>query len=963
MPKENTEATTPTQNIPISIIPLSFTVERNSKTGKKAYYPLNSSQDDPNREEIKKLPVPPDWQTTNAYIELDSLSNKLPSFAIRTGKDLVVIDCDSRLGTDLIEDNLIPYPLHDKPHYIVQSDKGFRHYYFTPTDYYRNSEIFRETRIAIDPKETKIDILHGRSFVFGVCEGNKTKYTIQGEPLHYDYTAKLKPKKEPKYLCDENGRRKMDRSGNPIVDTTIPDNRLLGNYEVVDNEGNPTDEPIYIPSKAEKVVGYKLTPIPNNIVDLLVSKIKTSYTALDTDFKPLATYMLPVINTSLANYSREYNKLSSLTIPLTTPEGTTLDDYGMRQKLNATKKALCYPTIINMLRLLTPSAYRHYVEPDFDPNRVPDGEGINYLQALSTKLAVDPSVDLDTHKEVITFIATELWEDPLDNGRLTTFLDNIVRQTFSATKKPIFIHVPDISNQPLVSINDNEYLPIYRTLDDDYIIPKSSGSIEVVRGIANFKKTVTSANYDLIIQGASVNIDNVTAFKRITELIKTVQIRDLSYKPTGEYLEDGSLYYNVYKANKYLSIIRGNYMQDSEYLGEEYHPTISKIIRNIMADNLYVYDRRVAERELIEKEYGKDFVANNSRYSLEDVQADKMLDTGLDKLGIKMDMYDKFIVFLAHKLKTLDYSPLVFQLMGNRGIGKSLLMQVLNLLTDSVVEVTIASKNNNFNKDQEGAMFLNEDENKVSQYLIDEIKRLSGKQYRRIEGKGDNATFALNVSTYISTTNATTPLAETLDDRRFITFSGFKADKFNYTDKTELTIIKELEQFSLLLRDTKLLDYKIYNDANQWHDSIHFTNMEERTNNISGTDKAVAVASLIYDLPNIKNGKDLYKRCELIFGELFHFTITKESAIHIVLNKFPKMFRLDDLSPVTHDITRDELKKVGLDKHLKRDTNATSNLYGTAFYKLEIKVTSHIADEFNKCEYSQVTSSIDLSSN
>ena len=101
-----------------------------------------------------------------------------------------------------------------------------------------------------------------------------------------------------------------------------------------------------------------------------------------------------------------------------------------------------------------------------------------------------------------------------------------------------------------------------------------------------------------------------------------------------------------------------------------------------------------------------------------------------------------FIMFFGSQaLKTLDYSPLVFQMMGNRGIGKSLFMAILDQLTAGVVEVSFSKSNAQFNEEQESALFLNEDEGLVTTKLVNSIKKLSGKAKVLIEGKGKNTIY------------------------------------------------------------------------------------------------------------------------------------------------------------------------------------------------------------------------------
>ena len=104
-------------------------------------------------------------------------------------------------------------------------------------------------------------------------------------------------------------------------------------------------------------------------------------------------------------------------------------------------------------------------------------------------------------------------------------------------------------------------------------------------------------------------------------------------------------------------------------------------------------------------------------------------------------------------------------------------MQLLELVTNATARMKLTASNNQFNADTAGKMFVNEDEGIVTAQVINSMKELSGNQRSRIEGKGIDAYMARNVATYIATTNKTTPLAETVDDRRFVTFSSFKGKR------------------------------------------------------------------------------------------------------------------------------------------------------------------------------------------
>ena len=477
-------------------IPLEMSIERDKETGKKLYI------DSITKKSLSKPKLPHKWQ--NIKIQ----SPQSPSYAIVLGDDTLVIDCDDQVATSLIDDHLVPTTPDQQDHYIVISDKGFKHFYFTPTDYYRASIIYKTSRLPIG----KIDMLHGRSIVYAPCALNKTKDVLSGSEL-------------------------------------------------------------------------AITPIPDNIVDLLCELLgKRATEAQSDDYAPLTSYLAPMITQSLALYER------------------TKD----------------YRDLQNMMMLITPSRFKHALKPDFHPDRVPDGEGIDYLQAITSKIGRDPSISLKLHIELLQLVTQTLWSDPLSSEELKAHTDNIAKQTYSKTGQKIFVYSPEATIMPLVSINNNPYMPIYRTLDDQYILAKPKGGVEVIKGLSNFKRAMLSKNYKMMV--ANHEINNGAYMNKAIESLDTATIKELVYHPAGIYEEDGSLFYNIYTPNRFLGIIRNQYKQEAEAKAT---PIIDSILRNLVCDHA-----------------NPEAVVHN------------------------------FEMFLSHKLKTLDYSPIVFQIMGNRGVGK-----------------------------------------------------------------------------------------------------------------------------------------------------------------------------------------------------------------------------------------------------------------------------------------------------
>lgn len=783
-----------------TIIPVNFKITRNQTTGKKVYQSIA-----PGTKTVLNGPViPKNWQTTEDYEGITY--RQAPAYVIRCDDDLIVVDCDDQDTTDYIDSILVPsIPIE---HYIVQSDKGFRHYYFTPTDYYKNSPLYKDSRLALG----KIDVLHGRSLVFAPNANNDTKSVLQG-------------------VKDDNS-----------------------------------------------ILGYHVTSIPDNIVDALVARLTKHTAEFSDDYTPLTSYLAPLIEQGLALYGRSRN----------------------------------YLDIQALMQLLTPARYRDMVKPDFHPNRVHDGSGINYLQAMSTKLAQDPSISVALHREVIELVAQQLWSAPLSDAQVTQFLSNLTTQTYAATGKLIFRYDPNATLQPLVSANGYSYMPVYRTLDDDYIVTKPAGGAEIIPGTSNFKRAMSSKNYDILVNGQKVNLDTNIAMKKVQDAMKSCRLVTLAYRNSGEFEEEGSLYYNLYIPTKYLSIIRGTYQADKSSSPDTW-PTIKQIISNL------VYDH------------------NNSISASSSISASPITSSISASNTEDNKQYKLFLEFLSHKLKTLEYSPLVFQLMGNRGVGKGLLMAILEYLTQATTQVSFSASNAQFNAHTEGKMFLNEDEGLVTQKLVNMAKKISGSKITMIEKKGVDAMPQRNIGTYIFSTNKETPMAETADDRRFITFSSFKAPQLQIRN-VETLIVLELEEFALYLRDLKISTPEAYVNAKLWHDSVHYSNFEELTQTTQHLPSRIA--NFVFQLQHL-TGREIHEQLTDMLGQHYHYLRTKKSpcTIGIPLAQHPKLVRESDKAELTHEVTRAQLKGVELDRFIVREANPNNNGYGQRIYKLVLELS------------------------
>lgn len=508
---------------------------------------------------------------------------------------------------------------------------------------------------------------------------------------------------------------------------------------------------VFTPSKGnntKKLVSKpsQLCPIPNHIVDWLQQRLMdTTIKQAQSSYTSIVTYMGPRLKTLLEQYKGSGNN---------------------RQYIQQALQYLC------------PSRYRPMIQPDYDPNRIEDGEGINFLQALVARLGIDPTISLEQAKEFISIIALQCWDDPLPEQRLNTLLESIPTQTYP-DGSPVFVYDPNITETGLLAAFEGDgYYPVYRTPDDVYLLTNSNGGVIKTTGLRNLATTLSSSNFSLLLNGKPIPSAQIhKALKMSVEHMKTVKIVENPKKSFGFYTEDYIPYFNIYKQTKYQAIVKGEHLRERKV--ERIPPTIYKVISNVFYDHVTTN---------INGEFNDKIVIN-------------------------------FLQFISHKLKTLDYSPLVFQFLGRKGSGKDTLIDViLGSLFGGVGERPIKASNSQFNEDYATKAIVKIDEARATETLREELKKLSGAVITRVEPKRQTAYYIPNISTYFVTANKASLLKEDILDRRFVPILSFKAPILTI-ERLHERIQLELEDFALYLRDLPAIDMITYTNATRWQDN------------------------------------------------------------------------------------------------------------------------------------------------
>jgi len=99
--------------------------------------------------------------------EANTAIASLSSFAIMPEDTLVVVDTDSAKAYNDITQLTAKLP----ETFVVMSDQGFGHFYYTPTPYFLSSPVAHTSRRDVGD----IDVLQGKCLTWGYGEGNSTK--------------------------------------------------------------------------------------------------------------------------------------------------------------------------------------------------------------------------------------------------------------------------------------------------------------------------------------------------------------------------------------------------------------------------------------------------------------------------------------------------------------------------------------------------------------------------------------------------------------------------------------------------------------------------------------------------------------------------------------------------------------------------------------------------------------------
>lgn len=174
--------------------------------------------------------------------------------------------------------------------------------------------------------------------------------------------------------------------------------------------------------------------------------------------------------------------------------------------------------------------------PDLHPDRIPDGEGYNFLQSISGALMLDQSIDKDLHKKILMFL-NGLYSIPIDPKRVLALWE-------SDCAKPAYRYNPNWNTQTYSRNNrENEVCEYYAYLEDSqYVYYK----INTALGHINKLRSKLTLAEDITVETTKVEKPNDI----ISKVLTLDEVISVPYRQSGILRNiSGRLLLNTYVRN------------------------------------------------------------------------------------------------------------------------------------------------------------------------------------------------------------------------------------------------------------------------------------------------------------------------------------------------------------------------------------------------------------------------------
>lgn len=417
---------------------------------------------------------------------------------------------------------------------------------------------------------------------------------------------------------------------------------------------------------------------------------------------------------------------------------------------------------------------------ELHPDRLPDGNGYNYLLSVSGVFMKDPSISPDIHKELLLYI-NSLFSEPLDPNRVLSIYNRDVDSPdyeYSETW--------DIDTFSITGRNQTQYeiYGYYSANVINYMV------VDVLKNsIKTFKTCANMLDYLLMMTGKKLKKDSILG--KITEVI-VIERPDKPYGKQGEHLV-----FNVYRQCKEQAVF--------------YNPSIYR-------------------EEWSEQEKMLPYDKNHPRWPRVTLAALK------NSCGPRLSM---FLSFMARKYRTREHSPLFFVFYGVPHSFKSAIVNgVFSRLSKGrhatiSVEMLIEKYNAwQINKDLVLLDEVHYITAKDTKQVIQNINAISGNStiagIRRMFEDVDSNEYPQEL-TFILATNEPLKLTNEINERRMVVFTATQkvADALNLSNQEiQQAVQDETVDFAYYLANVPPLADSAYLHNEEWKTQQYHEFME-----------------------------------------------------------------------------------------------------------------------------------------
>lgn len=457
------------------------------------------------------------------------------------------------------------------------------------------------------------------------------------------------------------------------------------------------------------------------------------------------------------------------------------------------------------------------------PDRIPDGDGYNYMLAISGVLMLDPSIDKELHYNLLNKI-NDCFSTPLLNSRIDTIYNRDIQSEN-------YVYNPKWKDETFTLVSRQQHLletyAYYANSAVNYLVLDT-----LTFDVKTFKAATNLLDYLLVVSGKKVPKDKL--LRGLTE----VEIIARPDEPFGKIDKNT---FNIYKQCKEQEVFYSPAKYKEEWSTEEVNMT---------------YD------------------ANHPRYPKVTLAAMK------NSCGDRLHM---FLSFMARKYRTREHSPLFFVFYGVPHSFKSAIVNGVfsKLSKDRYANISIDMLTDKFNSWQVNKDLVLLDEvqyitsRDISQ-VIKNINAISGSRtingIRRMFEDVDTKSYKQEL-TFILATNEVLRLTNEVNERRMVVFNSktkvSEALNMSNQEISEAISAESVDFAYYLATQVASLDDSAYLHNEAWKCKAYYTFIEEG----QGIEDKLAKAIDSDNLKELLNyyieaggSKDYFKKCIIMNG-------------------------------------------------------------------------------------------------